>query len=140
MLPKRVKKRINLKGLLGAIAAILFDVALSVLSFCIYFLVKPRNTAGVSVLCAVDFLYAVCHLIWLLKPQNKNWALKSILWPMGYIAAFIAFASLICVSSASFAFLKSHFIQIVFFAFFTSPSIIFTVALVLLIVFWGFGG
>ena len=136
MLPKRVKKRISLQGLLGAIAAVLLEILLTVLSFCLYFLVKPRN-AAVTVLCAVDFLYAICHLIWLLKPETTHWALKGVLWSLGYLAAFIAVASLLSLFIGAFAFLKSHFTEIVVFAFFTSPSMLVVVALFILFLCYG---
>ncbi|MDE7395466.1 MAG: hypothetical protein K2M95_05050 [Clostridiales bacterium] len=132
------------KDLLINIGLLLVSLAVTVTSFCIYYLVKPRNTTAIIVLCAVDLLYTLISTCIFFKITfSKKWILKGFLLTVGYIAAFILVAVLIAIftgipkMNTAIAFLKWHFRTFVFWAFFTGPSMFIVIALFMLFLAYG---
>ena len=127
------KNRIDVKSFVLPALVLLGGIALTAASFCVYYLVKPRITALLIVLCAVDLLYTAFSTCIACKnlPTDK-WLLKGIGVAVGYIAVFIIVAVLFFVFSEKYEVLKNNIIAIVYFAFFTGPSIFIVMAIALL--------
>lgn len=132
------KKDTDKKDIIIIITILLVGAALTAASFCIYYLVKPRNTIVLAVLCVVDFLYNLFVMCFLIKYNDYGkWLLKGTLFAVGYIIVFIAIATLANVIGGSFEFLKNHIVDIVFYAFFTSPSMF--IVIIVLALFFAYG-
>ncbi len=127
------KNRVDVKGFILAALVLLGGIALTATSFCVYYLVKPRNTAVLIVLCVIDLLYTAfstsiaCKIL-----PTEKWLLKGIGVAVGYIVVFIIVAVLFLVFNEEYAILKNNIIAIVYFAFFTGPCIFIVMALALL--------
>ena len=130
------KNRIDVKGFILAALILLGGAALTATSFCVYYLVKPRITAILIVLCAVDLMYAAFSTCIACKtlPTDK-WLLKGIGVAVGYIVVFIIVAVLFFVFSEKYELLKNSIIAIVYFAFFTGPCIFIVMVLALLLLY-----
>jgi len=118
------KKRILtiLVGLGGA--------GLTAMSFCVYYLVEPRSTAALIVICIVDFLYSVFSSSMLCKLDHKDrWILKGLIISVVYFAVFLLLALLLFLIIDKFEFLTNHFLAVIYFDFFTSASLFIVIAL-----------
>ena len=140
------KKHADKTELYVTIFILLGGIALTVASFCIYYLVKPRNLTVLSVICAVDFIYNVfctCMLFRYVVVNTEKWLLKGILLSSGYTVAFIAvgvsfiFFCGITNLSTTLESLKNNILGVVSYAFFTGPCIFIVLALFALILAFG---
>ena len=103
---------------------LLGGVALTVTSFCIYYLVKPQSMAVLIILCAVDFLYSFfTTCVFCRINHEEKWPLKGFILSALYTVGFIAVAVLFEVSvKGAHAFLANDILTILLYAFFTGPS------------------
>ena len=115
-------------------AAVLFvGAALTVMSFCLYYLVSPLHMAVLVLLFISDFIYTIVCSCGLLKYGSvKNWHWKGVLMAVLYIPAFILVSSLFLLFCNATNLLTQHIVEIVYCAFFTGPSIIFVIIIALL--------
>lgn len=115
-------------------AAVLFvGAALTVMSFCLYYLVSPLHMAVLVLLFILDFIYTIVCSCGLLKYGSvKNWHWKGVLMAVLYIPAFILVSSLFLLFCNATNLLTQHIVEIVYCAFFTGPSIIFVIIIALL--------
>ena len=128
------KANTNKKEIVIGILILLCGAALTATSFCVYYLVKPQNIAWLVVLCVVDFLYNIFTACMLFKINySDKWLLKGFLSSAIYTVAFIAIATLLTVVGGTLEFLKHHILGIVFYAFFTGPSILLIVLVIMLL-------
>ena len=129
------KRSTDKKEIIIRILVLLGGVALTVTSFCMYYLAKPQNAAVLIVLCAIDFLYSFFSTCVFCKINHENkWALKGLALSTIYTVGFIAVAVLFMVfNSSGHAFLKNDFLTIVLYAFFTVPSGFIVLVLLLLL-------
>ena len=133
------EKNMNKKEIIITVLLLIIGAGLTATSFCIYYLVKPRSAAVLSVICVVDFLYTLFLTCLFFKYMNsEKWPLKGVLMAVGYIAAFIAvsviFILFINVTDAKqlIEFLQNNILGVVFYSFFTGPCIFLVIVLVLL--------
>ena len=128
-----------IKTLVTVALVMLIGMAFAAASFCIYYLVKPLNTAVIVSLCIVDFLYCFCSMSILFKRaifgNGEKWLLKSVVLSVIYIVAFLVFwliARMVINGFYGYTdFLKENIIRIVLYAFFTSPFMILVILLLL---------
>ena len=126
-------RNINKREIIIVIFVLLGGAALTATSFCIYYLVKPQNTAWLILLCTVDFLYNCFTTCFIFKLSHTDkWLLKGLLVSAIYTVAFIAVAALFMLFCNAFEFLKNNIFGIVLYAFFTGPSIFIVLAILLL--------
>lgn len=124
------RKSTDKKEIILGIILLLGGVALTALSFCIYYLVKPQNTAVLIALCAVDFLYNLFTTCLACKICDADkWLLKGLLLSVIYTVAFIAVGVLFAVVNVEIEWLKNNILGIVFYAFFTGPCIFIVMAI-----------
>lgn len=128
-----IKHSTDRKEIIISILILLGGIALTVSSFCVYYLVKPHNPAALTAICTGDFLYTLFSVCILLKyTDTHNWLLKGFLIAVGYIAVFILVAILFAVFNGATQFIKNNFINILFYAIFTGPCIYIVITLFLL--------
>ena len=127
------------KQIIISILLMLGGVGLTVMSFCVYYLVEPLSNVALALICVVDFIYAffmVC--MFTIYNWNAKWLLKTVLISVGYIAAFIVVALLFLVFCGwSGERINSNIINVVLYAFFTGPSMPIVVTLFLLCLAYG---
>ena len=132
------KRNTDKKEIIIGILILFCGAALTATSFCLYYLVKPQNTAWLIVLCAVDFLYNFFTTCMFFKISYADkWLLKGFLLSAIYTIAFIAVAALFIVFCGALDFLKNHILEIILYAFFTGPSIFIVLAIILLCLVYG---
>ncbi len=118
------KRNIDKKVIILAILVLFGGAAFTATSFCIYYLVNPLNATWLIVLCVVDFLYNLFATCLFFKIMDANkWLLKGFLLSAIYTVAFIIVAVLFTVFCGAVEFLKNNILGIIFYAFFTGPSI-----------------
>lgn len=130
------KERRDIKKIIYLILIVLGGIAFTASSFCVYYLVKPRHTALLVGICIVDYLYTLftsCALI-KLKGMDK-WLLKGLYMSIAYIVAFIAVATFTAAVSISHEYLGNHIIDIIYYSFFSGPSILLMMAILLVILY-----
>lgn len=128
------KRNTDKKEIIIGIFILLCGVVLTTTSFCVYYLVKPQNTTWLIILCVVDFLYNLFTTCMLFKISYADkWLLKGVLLSAIYTIAFIAVAALFIVFSGTLEFLRNHILGIVFYAFFTGPSILLIILAIILL-------
>lgn len=133
-----VGKNIDKKELIIVILILLGGAALTATSFCIYYLFKPKNAVWLIVLCAADFLYNYFSTCMFFKMSYADkWLLKGFLLSAIYTIAFIVVAVLFIVFRGAIEFLKIHILGIVYYAFFTGPSIFIVLTIFLLCLAYG---
>lgn len=133
--PEKPKEKKNVKEYLLPAAVLFVGAALTVLSFCLYYLVSPLHTSVLVLLCIVDFIYTIICSCGLLKYGSvKNWHRKGVLMAVLYIPAFIVVSLLFLVFNEAGGLIAMHIVEIVFCAFFTGPSIIFVIIIAMLVV------
>ena len=141
-----MKEKMNKKEIIITVLLLIIGAALTAASLCIYYLVKPRSAAILSVVCVVDFLYTLfltCLFFKFMSPEK--WLLKGALITVGYTAAFIVVAVLFILLTSvtnsdfikSVEFLKNNILGVVFYSFFTGPCIFIVIALALLCLAYG---
>ena len=131
------------KSFIIAALILLGGIALTVTSFCVYYIVKP-NTAVVVVICAIDFIYnffSTCMFFKYGWENTSKWLLKSIALSVGYTAAFIVVGVLFVFFNALSSdtmlvadAMKKFITPVVLYSFFTGPSLFIVCALL------GYGG
>lgn len=127
------QNKVDKKEIILTVLLLLGGAALTATSFCVYYLVKPRNTAVLIVLCVVDLLYtAFSTCIACKNLPTEKWLLKGIGVAVGYIVVFIIVALLFFVFNEAYEMLKNNIIAVVYYAFFTGPCIFIVMALALL--------
>ena len=131
--PQKPKEKINIKEYLLPAVVLLVGAGLTVMSFCLYYLVSPLHTAVLVLLFILDFIYTIVCSCGLLKYGSvKNWHWKGVLMAVLYIPAFILVSSLVLLFCDATNLLTQHIVEIVYCAFFTGPSIIFVIIIALI--------
>ena len=123
------KSQINRKEIVLAVLMLLGGIALTVASFCIYYLAKPQNEFILATICVIDFAYNFFTWSMFFKTEfAKKWLLKGFLLAVGYIVAFIIIAVIIILVAKMFngasevmESLKNNILVDVLYAFFTAP-------------------
>lgn len=129
-----MEEKTTKKQIIITILLLLGGAGFTAMSFCIYYLVKPLSDVTLALICIVDFIYAFYMACVLIRYTWKEvWLLKAIILLFGYIAAFIIVAAIFSAFNDAVEFFKSNFLSIVFYAFFTSPSMFIVIALFLLL-------
>ena len=127
------KERKDIKKIIYTLLIIFGGIIFTAMSFCVYYLVKPRNTAVLVVICVVDYLYTLFTSCTLIKLKGTDkWLFKGLYTSIAYIVAFIALATLFIVTGISHEFFSNHIVDVVCYSFFTGPSIIITMAIILI--------
>lgn len=131
--PDECKEKRDIKEFLLPAAVLLVGAGLTVMSFCLYYLVSPLHVAVIVLLCIADFIYTIICSCGLLKYMStKYWRCMGVVMAVAYIPVFIIGSALVlAISNAGSLFIK-HIVEIVLSAFFTGPSIIFVIIIVLL--------
>ena len=134
MIKRQADKKELIKAVIIFILVFLGGIAFTAASFCVYFLVIPRNTAVIVSICIVDFLYCICSTCLLFKHailgNGKKWLLKGALLSVGYAAVFFVAALLFLLTSSNgFQNFTNEILRIVIFAFFTSPCFLLMILL-----------
>ena len=128
------KMNVDKRKIIIGILVLLGGVALTVTSFCLYYLVRPLSTAVLTVSCVIDFLYNYFTTCTFFKLNNMDKCLlKGFLLSAIYTVAFIAVALIFMLATGTLDLVKSDFINIVLYSFFTGPSIF--IVLVIFLVF-----
>ena len=122
--------KVHKKEIIIGTFVVLFGASLTVMSFCVYYLVKP-STGVLITICAIDWLNCLFNTCLFLKfvLHEKGWLFKASALSAGYIPAFILVASLFFTIGNAIEFLKNSIIAIILFAFFTAPSIFIVLAI-----------
>ncbi|MDE6200450.1 MAG: hypothetical protein K2M47_01015 [Clostridiales bacterium] len=132
------KKSWNISGIKGFLlpaAVLLVGAGLTVMSFCLYYLVPSLHVSVVVSLCIVDFIYTIICSCGLLKYlSTKYWRCMGVVMAVAYIPVFIIGSSLFLAFNEAGRLFTKHIVEIVLCAFFTGPSIIFVILIVLLVI------
>lgn len=126
--PQKTKEKRDIKEVLQSAAVLFIGAALTVLSFCLYYLVSPLHTAVIVLLCIADFIYTIiCSCGFLKYMSTKKWKWKGVLMAVLYIPAFIIVSLLFLIFNDGEGIIAMHIVEIVLCAFFTGPSIVFVI-------------
>ncbi|MDE6029510.1 MAG: hypothetical protein K2F90_04235 [Clostridiales bacterium] len=132
---EKPKKKISAKVFLLRAAILFIGAALTVTSFCSYYLAAPLHVAVIVLLCIVDFAYTIVCSCGLLNYLDiKHWRSLGVVMAIAYVPVFIIGSAIfLAVSSAGSMFIE-HIVEIVLSAFFTGPSIIFVILIAILVI------
>lgn len=131
--PEKPKEKRDIKEFLRHAAVLFVGAALTVMSFCLYYLAAPLHVAVLVLLCIADFIYTIICSCGLLKYlSTKYWRCMGVVMAVAYVPVFIIGSALVLAISNSGSLFIKHIVEIVLSAFFTGPSIIFVILIVLL--------
>lgn len=140
--PEKIKEKKSIKEFLRPAAVLFVGAGLTVMSFCLYYLVASLHVAVIVLLCVVDFAYTIVCSCGLLKYlSTKYWRGMGIVMAVAYIPVFMIGSALVLAFNEAGRLFTKHIVEIVLCAFFTGPSIIFVIMIVLLVIAAiGYGG
>ena len=132
---KKPKEKKSAKEYLIPAAVLLIGAALTVMSFCLYYLVAPLHTAVIVLLCIADFIYTIiCSCGQLKYLSTKHWRCMGVVMAVAYIPVFIIGSALVLAFNEAGKLFTAHIVEIVLCAFFTGPSIIFVILIAILLI------
>ncbi|MDE5593696.1 MAG: hypothetical protein K2I75_07175 [Clostridiales bacterium] len=133
--PQKPKEKKSAKEYLIPAAVLLIGAALTVMSFCLYYLVSPLHVAVIVLLCIADFIYTIICSCGLLKYMStKHWRSLGVVVAVAYVPVFIIGSALVLAFNEAGKLFTAHIVEIVLCAFFTGPSIIFVILIVILLI------
>lgn len=126
MLKKKTSLKELVKTSIAPITIVLIGFAITAVAFCLYFLLAIQNVYALIAMCVACFAYTVFEASMFFNYffDGKR-ILKGVIMVALYIAMFLFLSFVALAITGNLETLKIHFSEIVLYAFFIGPSVMF---------------